>query len=99
MAAADTNAAVDHQTEDAHMPALLAAGLEAWVDEQNELTSTYKVEVQSGTKPALHGRLIQVINESTDNEAHWCFRAIASPRAVAVISRVRAACTKAGLDP
>ncbi|MFI5908755.1 ATP-binding protein [Dactylosporangium sp. NPDC051541] len=95
----DVSAALQHVSEDAEMPGLLAAGLTAWIDEQAPSGVTYKHDPLPSRKPALHGRLIEVLNESTENEAHWGFRAIGSPSAVAVISRVKAASTMAGLDP
>jgi uncharacterized protein DUF87 len=98
VATADVSGALDHRTEDAHMPVLLAAGLAAWIDEQAPSGTTYKQDPPPGAKPALHARLIEVLNEATENEAHCGFRAIASPSAVAVISRVKAACTMIGLD-
>jgi hypothetical protein len=96
--AAEVGAALDPRTEDEQMPALLAAGLAAWIGEQAPTGATYKHDPLPGRKPALHGRLIEVLDEATENEAHWCFRAVASLNAIAVISRVRAACTMAGLD-
>ncbi|WP_030490271.1 ATP-binding protein [Micromonospora chokoriensis] len=96
--AADVSAAVDPAGEDEHMPALLAAGLAAWIAEQAPTGATYKYDPPPGRKPALHGRLIEVLDEATENEAHWCFRAIAHPNAIAVTARVKAACTLAGLD-
>jgi hypothetical protein len=99
VAAADVGAALDHKTEDAHMPALLSAGLAAWIDEQAPTGRTFKRDPLPPAKPALHARLIEVVDEATENEAHWGFRAIASQHPVAVINRVRAACTMIGLDP
>ncbi|MFC0003766.1 ATP-binding protein [Micromonospora siamensis] len=98
VAAARVADALDPTTEDARMPELLAAGLAAWTAEQAPTGATYKHDPPPGRKPALHGRLIEVLDEATENEAHWCFRAIASGNAIAVLSRVRAACTMAGLD-
>ncbi|MEU8001077.1 DUF87 domain-containing protein [Catellatospora sp. NPDC049111] len=98
VATADISGALDPKTEDTHMPALLAAGLAAWIDEQAPTGATFKHDPLPGAKPALHGRLIEVLNATTENEAHWGFRAIGSDSAVAVISRVKAACTKIGLD-
>src|SRR5206468_1391948 len=60
--------------------------------------TTYKQDPPPSMKPALHARLIEVLNEATENEAHRGFRAIAHPNAIAVMSRVKAACTMAGLD-
>ncbi|MEU8283741.1 DUF87 domain-containing protein [Micromonospora sp. NPDC048905] len=96
--AADVSAAVDPAGEDEHMPPLLAAGLAAWIAEQAPTGATYKYDPPPGRKPALHGRLIEVLDEATENEAHWCFRAVAHPNAIAVTARVKAACTLAGLD-
>jgi hypothetical protein len=94
----DVSAALQHATEDAEMPPLLEAGLSAWIDEQAPTGATYKHDPLPSRKPALHGRLIKVLNESTENEAHWALRGIAGASAVAVISRVKAASTMAGLD-
>ncbi|SIM84272.1 helicase HerA domain-containing protein [Micromonospora cremea] len=98
IAAADVGAALTPTTEDEQMPPLLAAGLAAWIAEQAPTGATYKYDPPPGRKPALHGRLIEVLDEATENEAHWCFRAIAHPNAIAVTARVKAACTMAGLD-
>ncbi|WP_229402513.1 ATP-binding protein [Micromonospora okii] len=98
VAAADVGPALDHRTEDVHLPPLLAAGLAAWIAEQAPTGATYKHDPPPGRKPALHGRLVEVLDEATENEAHWCFRGLAHPNAVATIARVRAACTLAGLD-
>ncbi|RGC66133.1 AAA-like domain protein [Micromonospora sp. MW-13] len=98
VAAAEVRPALEHRTEDEHLPPLLAAGLAAWIAEQAPTGATYKHDPPPGRKPALHGRLIEVLDEATENEAHWCFRGIAHPNAIATIARVRAACTMAGLD-
>ncbi|TDC45853.1 ATP-binding protein, partial [Micromonospora sp. KC207] len=98
VAAADVGPALDHRTEDEHLPPLLAAGLAAWIAEQAPTGATYKHDPPPGRKPALHARLIEVLDEATENEAHWCFRGIAHPNAIATIARIRAACTMAGLD-
>ncbi|MFI1194261.1 ATP-binding protein [Micromonospora sp. NPDC020750] len=98
VAAAEVGPALEHRTEDEHLPPLLAAGLAAWIAEQAPTGATYKHDPPPGRKPALHGRLIEVLDEATENEAHWCFRGLAHPNAIATIARVRAACTMAGLD-
>ncbi|MFF5180766.1 ATP-binding protein [Micromonospora sp. NPDC000316] len=98
VAAADVSAALAPASEDERMPQLLAAGLAAWISEQAPTGATYKYDPPPGRKPALHGRLIEVLDEATENEAHWCFRAVAHPNAIAVTARVKAACTMAGLD-
>jgi len=98
VAAADVRAALDPATEDAALPPLLAAGLATWIDEQAPTGAVFKHDPLPGRKPALHARLVQVLDESVEDESHVAFRAIASSNAIAVISRVRAACTMAGLD-
>ena len=65
------------------MPALLAAGLAAWIDEQAPTGEVYKQDPPPSGKPPLHARLIEVLDEATENEAHWAFRAIAQPNAIA----------------
>jgi hypothetical protein len=90
--------ALDPTTEDVRVPVLLGAGLAAWIAEQATTGATYRHDPPPGRRPALHGRLVEVLDEATENEAHWCFRAIGSGHAVAVLSRVQAACTMAGLD-
>jgi len=97
-AAADVSAALDPQTEDTAMPELLAAGLAAWIAERAPTGRTYKYDPPPGKKPALHARLIEVLDETTENEAHWSFRAIASTAPLAVNNRIKAASTMAGLD-
>ena len=54
VSAADVRGALDHLTEDAHMPALLAAGLAAWIDEQAPSGTTYKQDPPPSMKPALN---------------------------------------------
>ena len=98
VATADVTAAFDPKLEDREVPALLGVGLAAWIDEQAPAGATYKHDPLPGTKPALHGRLVEVLDEATENEAHVGFRAISSPSAVAIISRIKAACTASGLD-
>ncbi|GAA3192063.1 helicase HerA domain-containing protein [Dactylosporangium siamense] len=95
---AEVGDALDSRTEDAAVPVLLAAGIAAWIDEQAPTGAVYKQDPLPAAMPVLHARLVQVIDESTEHEAHWGFRAIGSKAAVAVISRVKAACTMAGLD-
>jgi hypothetical protein len=94
---ADVTAALDSKTEDQEMPALLRAGLAAWIEERGGDTA-YKHDPPPSPKPAIHARLRQILDESTEDEFHWSFRAIAGKHAYSVITRVRAACTMAGLD-
>jgi hypothetical protein len=95
---ADTFAPMSPSTEDVTMPQLLAAGLRAWVIEQGETAADYVLDPPPSGKPALHARLRRVLD--VDREAHWSFRAIATPHSAAALQRIRAAATLSGLfDP
>ena len=50
-----------------------------------------------GNKPALHGRLRRSLDERTDDEEHWAFRAIGARHHTAALNRIRNASTAAGL--
>jgi len=95
---ADVIAAQDKHAEDVAMPLLLSAGLRAWIDERSPTGVVYKQDAPPSGKPALHARLVQVLDEATENEAHWGFRAIAHDNSRAVITRIKNACTATGLD-
>jgi hypothetical protein len=94
---ADVRDALDRYTEDARVPELLAAGLNALLIELGD--PSYKVDPMPSTKPPLHARLRRTLDEGIDDEEHWAFRAIASGHPGAVMSRIRAASTVAGLAP
>src|SRR5436305_8496056 len=67
VASVEVGAALDPKTEDAQMPALLTAGLAAWIAEQAPLGKSYKRHPVPPANPALHGRLVEVLNEATEN--------------------------------
>ncbi|HKD96323.1 MAG TPA: DUF87 domain-containing protein, partial [Micromonosporaceae bacterium] len=96
---AEVDKPLDPGWEDQLMPALLRAALRAWVVENAASGRQYKIDPPPSAKPALHARLRLVLDEATEDESHWAFRAIASTSAMAVISRIRTASTMAGLDP
>jgi Helicase HerA, central domain len=98
ISATDVATAVDPQREDTVMPDLLAAGLVAWVAEQGA-GRDYTIDPRPGAKPALHARLRRTLDEETDDEIHWAFRAIAADHPVSALSRIRRACSAAGLSP
>ncbi|GLZ36579.1 DUF87 domain-containing protein [Actinokineospora sp. NBRC 105648] len=95
---ADPRAAVDKDTEDMSMPALLAAGLNAYVQEQGPDRLRYRVEPQRGANPPLHARLCRTLDEETEDEVHWSFRAIAAPHPRTVQNRIGRVQVTAGLD-
>ncbi|GGQ33954.1 ATP-binding protein [Streptosporangium pseudovulgare] len=89
--------ALDAEVEDAAMPALLAAGLSAWIDGLGDAGRRFSVDPPPSKRPPLHARLRLTLDEETEDEAHWAFRAIAAPHPVAALSRLRAAAVMAGL--
>jgi hypothetical protein len=95
---ANVTDALDPKSEDREMPPLLSAGLAAWVAERADDQHTFSQDPPPSARPALHARLRQSLNEDTEDEIHWAFRAIAKENANAALSRIRAACHTAGLD-
>ncbi|MEW9530203.1 DUF87 domain-containing protein [Microbispora sp. NPDC049125] len=95
---ADVTAALDPATEDVEMPALLSAGLSAWIAEQGDAGDAFTQDPPPSTKPPLHARLRRSLREAIEDEAHWCFRAIAATNHTAALNRLRAAAVAAGLD-
>ncbi|MEU6411829.1 DUF87 domain-containing protein [Microbispora sp. NPDC046933] len=95
---ADVAEALDPITEDAVMPGLLSAGLSAWIAEQGDDGRLFTQDPPPSTKPPLHARLRRTLDEATENEAHWCFRAISASHHIAALNRLKAASTAAGLD-
>ncbi|ORM25027.1 AAA family ATPase [Williamsia sp. 1135] len=86
---------VDPKKEDDVVPALLSAGLQAWAIESG--SDAFSLD-RVGGKFNLHARLRQTLDADTDDEQHWAFRAISSPNARAVQSRLRNASIDAGLS-
>ena len=85
---ADVRPALDQNTEDEVMPGLLSAALTAWIAELGENDQGWSLESPPSVKPALHARLIRTMDEDTEDEAHWAFRAIAHSNARAAQSRL-----------
>ncbi|GAA4575178.1 DUF87 domain-containing protein [Planotetraspora kaengkrachanensis] len=96
---AEAAAALDPATEDAAMPALLSAGLAAWIAERGENGRTFSQDAPPSAKPPLHARLRRSLDEITEDEEHWGFRAIAATHANAALTRLRNASVAAALDP
>ena len=96
-AAANPAAVLAADLEDAIMPPLLAAGLQAWILERGEAAQAYSVDPPPGPRPALHARLRLTLDERTEDQVHWGFRAIGSQNAVAALNRLRKASTATGL--
>jgi hypothetical protein len=94
---ANVAAALIHETENAMMPALLSAGLAAWIIELGPAGQVFTQDPPPSMKAPLHARLRRSLDEATEDEVHWGFRAIATRNARAAQCRIRDACTMAGL--
>ncbi|MEU8247730.1 DUF87 domain-containing protein [Nonomuraea sp. NPDC048916] len=88
----------DPAAEDETMPALLSAGLSAWIAEQGDAGREFSQDPPPSSKPPLHARLRRTLDEATEDEVHWGFRAIGAENAIAALNRVRKASVAAGLD-
>jgi Helicase HerA, central domain len=96
---ADVSAALVPGTEDGLMPDFLDAGLDAWIRERGEADSLVFVRERHPRKnPALHAELRMIIDDHTERQRRWAFRAIAAERATSVLSRLRNATLAVGLD-
>jgi uncharacterized protein DUF87 len=96
---ADVLAPLDPAREDAVVPGLLSAGLTAWIIERGVADETFGQDGPPSAKPALHARLRRTLNEGTEDQAHWSFRAIsAGHHGVAALHRIKRAVTAAGVD-
>jgi hypothetical protein len=73
---ADDITPLESVAEDETMPALLAAGLTAWILERGEAGAGFSVDPAPGSYPALHARLRLILDAETDDQVHWCFRAV-----------------------
>ncbi|MCY1138212.1 DUF87 domain-containing protein [Actinoplanes sp. Pm04-4] len=110
---ADVTSPLEHDTEDALFPALLSAGLHAWIVERGDGGAAFSVDPPPSAKPDLHARLRRELDERTEEERenspdqtrtedqmHWSFRAISDTHhGNAVLNRIRRARTAAGLSP
>ncbi len=97
---ADVAAALEPDAEDGAVPALLAAGLTAWIVERGADSPAFTQDPLPSAHPPLHARLRLTLDESTEDQVHWCFRAISDDHhAIAALTRLRKASTAAGLDP
>lgn len=81
--------------EDKMMPALLSAALRAWISEvgDDELEWAYGGEAGGGN---VHAWLTRTVDEASDLQEHWSFRAISATNAIAALHRLRKARSAAG---
>ena len=98
-AGAEIGAALAPATEDRVMSRLLVAGLQAWTIEQGDGRSRYSVQPGEDGNPSMHAWLRETLDEETEDEAHWSFRALSHPHALAVQARLRRLLSFVNLDP
>jgi hypothetical protein len=96
---AAVDAALTPATEDREMSRLLVAGLRAWTVEQGDRRSRYSVQAGEDGNPSMHAWLRETLDEDTEDEAHWSFRALSHPHALAVQARLRRLLSFVNLDP
>jgi hypothetical protein len=108
---ADVTSPLEHDTEDSVFPALLAAGLQAWIVERGDRGARFSIDPPPSSRPDLHARLRRELDERseeerenssdqsrTEDQMHWSFRAISDTHhGVAALHRIRRATTAAGL--
>ncbi|MDG4794960.1 DUF87 domain-containing protein [Micromonospora sp. WMMD1082] len=98
-AVADITAPLQRASEDEVMPPLLAAGLTAWILERGDAGEAFSVDPPPSTDPPLHARLRLTLDERTEDQVHWCFRAISDDHhGNAALARLRKACVASALD-
>jgi hypothetical protein len=96
---ADVVAPLDPDREDTVVPGLLSAGLTAWIIERGMADESFSQDGPPSAKPALHARLRRTLNEGTEDQAHWSFRAISGGHhGVAALHRIKRAVTAAGVE-
>jgi hypothetical protein len=108
---ADVTSPLEHDTEDGTFPALLAAGLQAWIAERGDRGARFSIDPPPSSKPDLHARLRRELDERseeeregasgqsrTEDQMHWSFRAVSDTHhGVAALNRIRRASTAAGI--
>jgi hypothetical protein len=95
--AAKPSALRTQDAEDKVMPGLLSAALRAWITEVGDDNMEWVCSSLNGHGDELHARLTHTLDEASDLEEYWAFRAIAASHPVAVLHRLRKARNAAGL--
>ncbi|MRH90922.1 DUF87 domain-containing protein [Nocardia sp. SYP-A9097] len=96
---ADVFAPMDPKHEDGLMFSILTSALHCYALEQAGSGIDLMVDPQNMVQPALHARLRRTLDEATEDEEHWSFRAISHSHHTAVLTRLRSACLEAGIGP
>ncbi|MFG2075546.1 ATP-binding protein [Nonomuraea maritima] len=97
LAQAEVSGAFDPAHEDELAPALLAAGLRAWVKEQGDAGRLFSVDPLPGRRPALHARLRQALAPDSEEQRHWTFRVIGARHHAAALKRLADGMEASGL--
>jgi hypothetical protein len=97
--AADDTTPLERASEDEKIPALLAAGLTAWILERGDAGESFSLDPPPSTDPPLHARLRLTLNERNEDQVHWCFRAVSGEHHhIGALARVRKASVAAAAD-
>ncbi|MEU0541653.1 DUF87 domain-containing protein [Nocardia sp. NPDC005978] len=96
-AEADVISPLDSKYEDSQMFSLLNVALRCFVLEQGAAAQQFTVDPPAIVQQALHARLRRTLDEATEDEEHWSFRAIAHSNPRAVLTRLRSASLEAGI--
>lgn len=81
------------------MYSLLNAALRCYVLERGDSGRELTVDPPTVVRQTLHARLRRTLDEATEDEEQWGFRAIAHGHPRAVLTRLRSACLEAGVQP
>ncbi|WP_410659439.1 ATP-binding protein [Amycolatopsis sp. lyj-112] len=93
---ADPSSFLDQKIEDKVMPGLLSAALRGWITEVGNDNMEWVYGAESD-RNELHAWLTRTLDEASDLEEHWAFRAIAASHPIAVLHRFRKARSAAGV--
>ena len=93
---AQIDLALDEKSVDTALPSLLYAGLSAWIAE-NGVGESHRLDGLPGRNPTLHARLRQLLTASTEDEAHWSFRAVLGTHPRTALNQLRRAINESGL--
>ncbi|SET11483.1 ATP-binding protein [Nonomuraea wenchangensis] len=96
---ADVSAAFDPEHEDELAPSLLAAGLHAWIREQDRAGESFSVDPPPGRRPSLHARLRQALDPESEDQRHWTFRMIGAVHHSSALKRLNDGIAASGLGP
>jgi Helicase HerA, central domain len=83
--------------ENKAVSALLTAGLTAWIIERAAASHLFALSPPFGPAAPLHARLHRILDEATEDQVHWAFRAIAPAHGNAELNRLRKAIVASGL--